>query len=96
MIIKNILLNKSKTRIINIIFEIDKTESIGLFHLDLLLRIIEFYIINAKILFLLLFKDINKFNIYYNNIINTIIINKTNHIRNRLFTKVTLPQQNQK
>lgn len=58
-------------------FGIDRIELIDLFYLDLLLRIIEFYVINMEILFLLLFKDINKFNIYYNNIINIIIINKT-------------------
>ena len=62
--------------IANIIFEISKTELINLFHFDLLLGIIEFYIINIKILFLLLFKNINKLDIYYNNIIDIIIINR--------------------
>lgn len=75
-IIENILLNKSKIGIVNVIFGIDRAKLIDSFYFDLLLRIVEFYIINVKILFLLLFKNINKFDIYYNNIINIIIINK--------------------
>ena len=74
--IENILLNKSRIGITNIIFGISKIKLIDSFHFDLLLKIIEFYIINIKTLFLLLFKNINKFGIYYNNIINIIIINK--------------------
>lgn len=62
--------------IANIVFGIDRIESISLFYFDLLLGIIEFHIMNTEILFLLLFKDINKFSIYYNNIINTIVMNK--------------------
>ena len=49
MIIENILLNKNKIGIVNIIFEIDRAKSINLFYFDLLLGIVKFYIINIKI-----------------------------------------------
>ena len=62
--------------ITNIVFGIGRTKSISLFHIDLLSGTIEFHIINIEIPFLLLFKDMNKFDIYYNNIIDIVIVNK--------------------
>ena len=69
-------MDKSKVEAINVIFGINRTKSISLFYFDLLLGIIEFHIINTETLFLLLLNNINKFDIYYNNIINIIVINK--------------------
>lgn len=59
MIVENILLNKSKTGIVNIIFKINKAKSIDSFYFNLPLGIIKFHIIKIKISFLLSFKDIN-------------------------------------
>lgn len=63
-----------KTRAINIQFDISFIFSIRLLLLDIYIKIIEFNIVEVDISFLLCFKDMDKLNIYFNNLENILII----------------------
>lgn len=66
--------NKTTAKAINVLFSIGLTFSIRSPLLNTSIVIIKFHIIKVATFFLLCFEDINKFNIYFNNLKNVIII----------------------
>lgn len=74
---KNIILiqvNKTKTGAVNVQFGIGSTSSIRSLLLDTSIGIIKFNVIEANTLFLLCFEDMEKLNVYFNNLENILII----------------------
>ena len=69
-----IQLNKIKTRAVNVQCGIGTTFSIGLLLLDILIDIIEIHVIEADTSFLLCLEDMDKLNVYFNNLENVLII----------------------
>lgn len=65
---------KTKARAVNIYFGIGSTLFIWSLLLNILIVIIEFYIVEANTSFLLYFEDIDKLNIYFKNLVNVLII----------------------
>lgn len=69
----SIQLNKNIAGLANFIFGIKNTISIRLVNLNILVRPVIFYTISFNISFLLCFTDIDKFKVFFNNIINKVI-----------------------
>ncbi len=67
--INDVALNK-KTVESSIEFEIDNTLILEFVELNILLEIITFHIVRVNISFLLCLNDLNRLNIYFNNLIN--------------------------
>ena len=69
-----IQVNRTNAGVVNIQFSIGSTSFIGSLLLDTLIGIIEFHIVEAGTFFLLcLFEDMDKLNIYFNNLENILI-----------------------
>ena len=66
-------INIIQTRAINIWFNINLTALIGLITVRTLISLVNFYIIKADTPFLLYFVDIDRLQVYYNNITDTLI-----------------------
>lgn len=69
-----IQINKAEAWTINVYFDIGFTFSIKSLLLDIPIGILKFYIIEADTFFLLYLKDIDKLNVYFNNLKNILII----------------------
>ena len=66
-------INTIKTKAINVQFGISLTVLIGLVIIKTLIGLVNFYIIKVDTLFLLCFADIDRLQVYYNNILDTLI-----------------------
>lgn len=71
--LSSIQFNKTKARAVNIQFGISSTFFIRSLLLDTPIGTIKFYVIEANTLFLLCFEDMNKLNVYFNNLKNILI-----------------------
>ena len=71
--IKHVHVDKSRAEAVNVQFSIGSTYSIGSLLLDTLIGIVEFYIVEADTPFLLCIKDIDKLDVYFNNLENLLI-----------------------
>ena len=68
-----IQVNKTKAGAINVQFGIGSTSSIGSLLLDTPIGIIEFHVVEADTPFLLCLEDMDKLNVYFNNLENVVI-----------------------
>ena len=66
-------INIMQTRAINIQFSISLTILIKLITVKTFISLVDFYIVKINTSFLFYLMDINRLQIYYNNIINTLI-----------------------
>ena len=71
--VTSIQMNKAKAGAANVQFGIGSTSSIGLLLLDTTIGIIEFHVVEANTLFLLCLEEMDKLNIYFNNLENVLI-----------------------
>src|ERR1700722_9998770 len=69
----NIDINTTQTGAINVQFGISLTALIRLVTVKTLIGLVNFHIVKADTLFLLCLADIDRLQVYYNNIINTLI-----------------------
>lgn len=69
----SIQVNKEKSGAVNVQFDIGPTSFIGSLLLDIPIRIIEFHVVEADTPFLLCLEDMNKLNVYFNNLENILI-----------------------
>ena len=72
--VTHVKVNKAKAKGINVQFGICFTSSIVSLLLDTWIGIIEFHVVEADTPFLLYFEDMDKLNIYFNNLENVLII----------------------
>ncbi len=80
----NLALNK-KTIESSIKFEIDNTLILGFVELNISLEVITFHIVRMNISFLLCLDDLNRLNIYFNNLINQMIQHEYISMKQRHF-----------
>ncbi len=66
-------MDKSRAGAINVQFGISSTFSIGSLVLDPQIGIVEFHVVEADTLFLLCLEDMDKLNVYFNNLENLLI-----------------------
>ena len=66
-------MDKSRAGAVNVQFGIGSTLSIGSLLLDTPIGIIEFYVVEAETPFLLCLEDMDKLNVYFNNLENVLI-----------------------
>jgi hypothetical protein len=71
--IDNIDINTTQIRAINVQFGIGSAALIRSVIVKTLIGLVDFYIIKANTLFLLCLIDINRLQVYYNNVTNTLI-----------------------
>ena len=71
--IKHVRVDKSRAGAVNVQFGIGSTLSIGSLLLDTPIGIIEFYVVEAETPFLLCLEDMDKLNVYFNNLENVLI-----------------------
>ncbi len=71
--IKHVQVHKSRARAVNVQFGIGSTSSIGSLLLDTLIGIVEFHVVEADTSFLLCPEEIDKLNVYFNNLENLLI-----------------------
>jgi len=69
----NIDINTMQTRAVNVQFSISLTVSIKLVAVKTLISLVNFYIVKADTPFLLYLTDMDRLQVYYNNIIDTLI-----------------------
>lgn len=74
MNLTSIQVNTIKAGAVNIEFGIGSTSSIQSLLLDTSIRIIEFHVVEVDISSLICFEDIDKLNVYFNNLENILII----------------------
>ena len=87
---ESIWMNKINVNLIIFIFEIKSISSIKTISLNTSIEIIIFHIISIHISFLLCLVDMNKLNVYFNNIINQMIQNQQIHLVVRRYDHVFL------
>ena len=71
--IKHVQMDKWKAEAVNVQFGIGSTSSIGFLLLDTPIRIVEFHDVEADDSFLLCREDVDKLNVYFNNLENLLI-----------------------
>jgi hypothetical protein len=66
-------LNRAKTDIVNVQFEIESTFSIISFIIDTSFELVKFHVIKANTFFLLSLADMNRLKVYFNNVENLLV-----------------------
>ena len=70
----NTLIDIQKADVVQVQFDIDATSFMRSIKINTLVKTVEFHVVKTNIFFLLCLTNINRLNIYYNNIQNVLII----------------------